>query len=119
MTAHRALESLVLTKEELHFKAQVELEWAQMTYAGLWFHPLKKALDSFIDTTQTRVSGEVELRLYAGQAQVIRRKSPLALYSESLASFDTTDFDQSEMGGMVKNHGLQSQMVYQQLELIK
>jgi argininosuccinate synthase len=110
LTAHRALEALTLTREELRFKAQVDAEWAKLAYEGSWFDPYKDALEAFIGATQKRVTGTVRLRLYKGSCQVIGRSSPWALYSEELASFDTTTFDQRESTGSVKNFGLQPRM---------
>jgi argininosuccinate synthase len=110
LTAHRALEALVLTREELRFKALVDSEWSNLAYQGLWFDPLKDDLEAFIAKTQTRVEGTVRLKLFKGNMTVLGRKSPWALYSEELASFDTTSFDQRENTGTVKNFGLQSRM---------
>jgi argininosuccinate synthase len=116
LTAHRALEALVLTREELAFKASVDKEWSRLAYEGLWFDPYKSDLEAFIASTQKRVTGSVRLKLYKGNATVLGRKSPWALYSEELASFDTTSFDQNESTGTVKNFGLQSRMYLQLLE---
>jgi argininosuccinate synthase len=111
LKAHQALEALVLTKEELKFKKQVDLEWGQLAYQGLWFDPFKDALEAFIASTQKRVTGQVRMRLFKGSQTIIGRKSPWALYSEELASFDTTTgFIQSESTGTVKNFGLQARM---------
>jgi argininosuccinate synthase len=110
--AHRALEALVLTRDEIRFKAQVDAEWSKLAYEGLWFDPFKDALESFVAKTQVRVAGTVTMRLYKGSFQVIGRTSPWALYSEELASFDTTSFDQRESTGTVKNFGLQSRMYF-------
>jgi len=112
LTAHQALEALVLTREELRFKALVDADWAQLAYYGLWFDPFKEDLEAFIRQTQKRVTGTVWLRLYKGSLQVIGRSSPWALYSEELASFDTTTFDQRESTGMVKIFGLQARMYH-------
>lgn len=112
LTAHQALEALVLTREELRFKSLVDAEWAQLAYYGLWFDPFKEDLEAFIRQTQKRVTGTVWLRLYKGSLQVIGRSSPWALYSEELASFDTTTFDQRESTGMVKIFGLQARMYH-------
>lgn len=114
LKAHQALEALVLTRDELRFKKTVDQEWSRLAYEGLWFDPLKTDLEAFIEKTQTRVSGEVQLNLYKGNCIVIGRKSPWALYSEDLASFDSQTFDQRESTGAVKNFGLQSRM-YQQV----
>lgn len=110
LKAHAALEALVLTREEQRFKKMVDLEWSRMAYEGLWFDPLKEDLEAFIDKTQARVTGEVKLHLFKGATTVIGRTSPWALYSEELASFDTTTFDQRESTGYVKNFGIQSRM---------
>ena len=112
LKAHRAIENLVLTREEIRFKALVDQEWSRMAYEGLWWDPLKDDLEAFIASTQTRVAGEVKLKLYKGQVTVVGRSSPWALYSEDLASFDTTTFNQSESTGAVKNFGLQSRMYF-------
>lgn len=111
--AHRALESLVCTQAELAFKTEADRQWAELAYAGLWLDPFKDSLDAFADQVQKRVSGMVSLRLYKGGMQVIGRSSPWALYSESLASFDDKAFDQSEMVGAVKAHGMASRLYYQ------
>jgi len=112
ITAHKALEALVSTKEEIKFKAIVDREWGQLAYEGLWFHPLKEDLEAFINKIQERVTGTVWMQLFKGTARVVGRKSKWALYSEDLASFDTKTFNQSEMTGAVKVHGLQSKMYW-------
>lgn len=113
LKAHKALENLVLTRDEIRLKSQIDQEWSKMAYEGLWWDPLKEDLEAFINATQRRVTGEVNLKLYKGQATVVGRASPWALYSEDLASFDTQTFDQRESTGAVKNFGLQSRMYYQ------
>jgi argininosuccinate synthase len=110
LTAHKALEALVTTKDESKFKAMVDRQWAELAYNGLWIDPLKEDLEAFIDSIQRRVNGMVRLQLFKGAVKVIGRSSPCALYSEELASFDTKVFDQREMTGAVKVHGLQSRM---------
>jgi argininosuccinate synthase len=112
LKAHKALENLVLTREEIRFKAIVDQEWSRMAYEGLWWDPLKTDLESFIDTTQKRVTGDVTLKLFKGQTTIVGRSSHWALYSEDLASFDTTTFDQRESTGAVKNFGLQARMFH-------
>lgn len=119
LKAHGALEALVLTQQELRFKKTVDQEWSLLAYQGLWFDPLKEDLESFINNTQKRVDGTVKLKLFRGSLQVIGRASPWALYSQELASFDTTTFDQNESTGMVKNFGLQSRMYLQLKQLSK
>lgn len=111
LTAHKALEALVLTRDELRFKQSIDQEWSRLAYEGLWHDPLKEDLEAFINKTQERVSGDVVLRLFKGTCHVIRRSSPWALYSEALASFDNAEaYDQRDSTGTVKNFGLQSRM---------
>lgn len=110
LAAHRALEALVLTREELAFKRVVDQRWGELAYAGLWLDPLKDDLEAFTAKTSERTSGEVMLRLYRGSVTVIGRRSPWALYSEALASFDDKSFDQREATGTVKTHGMQARL---------
>lgn len=116
LKAHKALENLVLTREEIRFKAIVDQEWSKLAYEGLWWDPFKTDLEAFINSTQSRVSGVVNLKLYKGSLTVTGRSSPWALYSEDLASFDTTTFDQRESTGAVKNFGLQARLYHKVLE---
>jgi argininosuccinate synthase len=113
LKAHKALENLVLTRDEIRFKALVDQEWSKLAYEGLWWDPYKEDLEAFIGSTQKRVTGEVKLSLYKGQTTVVGRSSPWQLYSEDLASFDTTTFDQRESTGAVKMFGMQARMYYQ------
>ncbi|MBI3554805.1 MAG: argininosuccinate synthase [Deltaproteobacteria bacterium] len=112
LTAHKALEALVLTRDELRFKTQIDAEWSKLAYEGLWWDPFKEGLEAFIGSTQKRVSGTVTMRLYKGSMTTIGRSSPWALYNEDLASFDTKTFEQNESTGWVKNFGLQSRMYH-------
>lgn len=112
LKAHKALENLVLTRDEIRCKTLIDQEWSKLAYEGLWWDPLKTDLEAFINSTQTRVSGQVILKLYRGSMTILGRKSAWALYSEDLASFDTTTFDQRESTGSVKNFGLQSRMFH-------
>jgi argininosuccinate synthase len=109
--AHRDLEQLVLTRHELAFKAGVEREWSWLVYSGLWMEPLRFALDSFIGTTQRRVTGTVRLKLYKGGLRVVGRKSPNSLYSISLSTYRKgSTFDQSSAVGFIELWGLQSRI---------
>lgn len=110
--AHKALEALVSTRREIGFKNLVDQNWADLAYEGLWYDPFKEDLEAYIDKINERVTGDVIVRLYKGSATVTGRRSPLALYSEDLASFDSKTFDQSEMAGTVKVHGLQARMYH-------
>ncbi len=107
LRAHEELERLVLDRELLQFKQGIAARYAQMVYAGLWFTPLKRSLDAFINDTQKRVTGEVRLKLYRATAQVVGRKSPYSLYKEKLATYSAGDqFDQSHAKGFIKLFGL-------------
>ena len=107
LRAHEELERLVLDRELLQFKQGIAARYAQMVYAGLWFTPLKRSLDAFINDTQKHITGEVRLKLYRATAQVIGRKSPYSLYKEKLATYSAGDqFDQSHAQGFIKLFGL-------------
>ncbi|WP_040682698.1 argininosuccinate synthase [Methanocaldococcus villosus] len=107
LTAHKALEQLVLTREEIKFKEIVDNLYSELIYKGLWFDPLKEDLDAFIDKTQERVEGKVWLKLFGGSVRVVGRESRYSLYSKELVSFDEKT-DQKEVAGMVKYHGIQA-----------
>jgi argininosuccinate synthase len=85
--AHRALEDLTLTRDELQTKRPLEDRWATLVYEGLWFSPVREAIDAFVDATQEVVEGEVRLELRPAAAVVKGRRSPEALYAETLASY--------------------------------
>lgn len=107
LKAHADLEKMVLTRHEKLFKRHVDHEWAVLAYTGLWMDPLKEALDAFIDKTQERVTGEVKLKLFKGNAQVVGRSSPFSLYDLSLATYDIdTTFDQTAAVGFIELWGL-------------
>ena len=111
LTAHRDLESLVLTRDELRFKAMVDAAWAELAYEGLVDEPLYADLCAFVDETQKRVTGNVLVRLHAGSAVVVARRSDFALYSEELVSFGESSIDQRDSEGFSKYHGFQSRLV--------
>ncbi|MBA1342698.1 MAG: Argininosuccinate synthase [ANME-2 cluster archaeon] len=111
LTAHRDLESLVLTRDELRFKATVDDAWAELAYKGLVDEPLYAALCAFVDETQKRVTGDVKVRLHAGSATVVARRSDFALYSEELVSFGESVIDQRDSEGFSKYHGFQARLV--------
>lgn len=102
LQAHKDLESLVLDREVLHFKEIISLKYAELVYYGLWFTPLREALDAFIKKTQSRVTGTVRLRLRKFTSTVIGRKSPYSLYKEKLATYGSKDqFDQKLAKGFI------------------
>lgn len=107
LEAHKALESLVLDRESLYFKDIVGMRYARLVYDGLWFTPLKKALDKFVDYTQRRVNGTVKLKLFKGTVSVVGRKSSNSLYKKELATYGEGDeFDQSLAKGFIELFGL-------------
>ncbi len=107
MAAHRELESLALDKATLHYKDVIAAEYAELVYNGQWFAPLRYAMDAFIDSTQTRVSGTVRLKLYKGNIIVAGRKSPYSLYREDLATFaEDAVYNQKEAEGFINLFGL-------------
>lgn len=113
LNAHEALEDLVLTKGERSFKTGVDHEWAEKAYEGLLFAPLVKALNGFIDETQTKVTGTVTIKFEGGKARPVGRESEFAVYSASAASFNTETVDgiaQEDATGVAKYHGLQERL---------
>ena len=105
--AHHELEALCLDRETLHFKQHVALQYAEMTYYGLWYTPLREALDSFVDTTQRNVTGKVTLGLYRGNIRVLDRESPYSLYDTSIGSFVMgADYNQKDAEGFINILGL-------------
>ena len=105
--AHKDIESLVLDRELLHFKETIALKYAELVYYGLWFTPLKKALDAFINSTQKQVTGVAKVKLLKGVASVVSRKSPYSLYSKEMATYDKGDkFDRSVAEGFIKVWGM-------------
>ncbi|MCX0274505.1 argininosuccinate synthase [Nocardia zapadnayensis] len=111
ITAHRALENVTLERELGRYKRQVEQRWGELAYDGLWFSPLKRALDAFVAETQQHVSGDIRMVLHAGNVVVNGRRSDQSLYDFNLATYDEGDsFDQSLAKGFVQIHGLSSKV---------
>ena len=107
IAAHRDLESLTLTGDVTQYKRNIEQSYAQMVYNGLWYSPLKAALDAFIQKTQEQVSGIVRIKLFKGNAVLVGRKSTNALYSEELATYTADDqFDHKAAEGFIYVWGL-------------
>jgi len=106
--AHRALETLVLTRDVMQFKDRVGAEWARLVYDGLWFSSLRMALDAFVQRTQEHVTGEVRVRLGGGAARVAGRRAPRSLYRLDLATYDRAadSFDHSAARGFIELFGL-------------
>jgi argininosuccinate synthase len=109
ITAHQELENVTTERDLARFKRQVEQRWGELVYDGLWFSPLKYALDEFIAYSQRYVTGDIRLTLHGGRATVTGRRSPASLYDYKLATYDTGDvFDQSLAKGFVELWGLPS-----------
>jgi argininosuccinate synthase len=109
LTAHGELEALCLDRDVLHFKQPVALKYAELVYFGLWFTPLREALDAFVETTQQNVTGTVGFSLYKGNVSVTSRKSPRSLYRTDLSSFTMgAGYDQKDAEGFIRILGLPS-----------
>jgi argininosuccinate synthase len=107
LKAHQALEDLVLTKEQLRFKARVAAEYADLIYNGLWFTGLRQDLAAYVESTQRYVTGTIRVKLFKASCQVVGRKSPYSLYDFSLATYDKGDvFDHSASPGFIHIWGL-------------
>jgi argininosuccinate synthase len=107
MTAHAALESLTLERETAHYKQQVALKYAELVYYGLWFTPLREALDAFINVTQRNVTGDVTVKLFKGRCTIAGMTSPNSLYQANLASFKMgAEYDQMDAKGFIRLFGL-------------
>jgi argininosuccinate synthase len=107
LLAHSDLEDLTLERDLHHEKIRLEPRWSELVYDGLWFSPLKQALDAFFVESQRHVTGDVRLRLDAGRCWVVGRRSPVALYDHGLATYDSTDtFRHQDAEGFVRLWGL-------------
>ncbi|MDD2927325.1 MAG: argininosuccinate synthase [Candidatus Omnitrophica bacterium] len=105
--AHKELETLVLDRELSHFKDIISLKYAELVYNGLWFSPLKEALDSFIKSTQKYVTGTIKLKLFKGNCVAVGRKSAYSLYKKELSTYGKEDkFDQKLAEGFIKIWGM-------------
>jgi argininosuccinate synthase len=113
MAAHRELEAMTLEREVKHYKQQIALKYAELVYFGLWFTPLREALDGFVATTQKSVTGTVKLALYKGNVSIAGRASEFALYSPELSSFTMGDsYDQKDAAGFIRILGLPARTLW-------
>lgn len=111
ITAHQALEDVTMERELARYKRLIDGRWSEEVYDGLWFAPLKRSLDAFINSTQDNVTGDIRLVLHAGRITVNGRRSDASLYDFNLATYDTGDtFDQTLAKGFVELHGLSSKI---------
>jgi argininosuccinate synthase len=104
--AHKALEQICIERDTLHYKQGVALKYAELVYNGQWFHPLRNALQSFVDFTNNTVTGNVKVRLYKGRAMAISATSPHSLYDSKLASFSMEGYDVTAARGFIDLFGL-------------
>jgi argininosuccinate synthase len=111
ITAHQELENVTVERDLARFKRGVEQRWSELVYDGLWFSPLKRALDEFLASSQEHVSGDIRMTLHGGRAVVTGRRSDASLYDFNLATYDAGDtFDQTLAKGFVELHGLPSKV---------
>ncbi len=101
VTAHRELEALCLDRETSHFQQLLSFRYAELVYYGLWFTPLRQALDAFFSSAQQRVTGTIGLQLYKGNVSVTKRSSPHSLYRTDLASFTMTRYNPKDAEGFI------------------
>jgi len=114
ITAHQELENVTVERDLARFKKSVDQRWGELVYDGLWFSPLKRALDGFVEDANEHVSGDIRLTLHGGRAVVTGRRSDAALYDFAMATYDSEDvFDQSLAKGFVELWGLPSKMAAQ------
>src|SRR2546421_4039369 len=111
IAAHQELESVTVERDVARFKRTVDQRWSELVYDGLWFSPLKKALDAFVEETQRQVTGEIRMTLHGGRATVTGRRSEASLYDFHLATYDTGDtFDQGLAKGFVQLWGMPTKL---------
>jgi len=109
VTAHRELESLCLEREVVHFKQHIGLKYAELAYFGMWFTPLREALDAFVESTQKDMTGSITLSLYKGNVSVVSRQSEYSLYNTDLSSFTMGEsYNQQDAEGFIRILGLPS-----------
>jgi len=111
--AHKALEQICIERDTLHYKQQVALKYAELVYYGQWFHPLREALQTFVDHTNATVTGAAKVRLYKGRAMAVAATSPHTLYDSKLASFSMEGFDVTAARGFIDLFGLPMKVAQQ------
>ncbi len=112
LEAHRDLEAMCLDRETAHFKPYLELRYAELVYYGLWFTPLREAIDAFLLKTQEHVTGQVTMKLHKGRAMAVARTSPYSLYDYSLATYAAGDlFNPADSPGFIRLWGLPARIV--------
>ena len=111
--AHKALEQICVERDTAHFKQQVALRYAELTYYGQWFHPLREAMQAFVDHTNATVTGTAKVRLFKGRAMQVGAKSPHTLYDPQLASFSMEGYDVTAARGFIDLFGLPMKVAQQ------
>jgi len=112
IAAHQELEAMCLDREVAHFKPMLEAKFAELVYYGLWYSPLREAINAFVSKTQEHVTGKVRLKLFKGAVSVIGRESPSSLYDVALATYDAGDvFDRTAAEGFIRIFGLPSKVI--------
>jgi argininosuccinate synthase len=111
--AHKALEQICVERDTAHFKQQVALRYAELTYYGQWFHPLREAMQAFVDHTNSTVTGTAKVRLFKGRAMQVGAKSPHTLYDPQLASFSMEGYDVTAARGFIDLFGLPMKVAQQ------
>jgi argininosuccinate synthase len=104
--AHKALEQICVERDTLHFKQTLALRYAELVYYGQWFHPLREAMQAFVDHTNGPVTGTAKVRLYKGRAMQVGATSPHSLYDPQLASFSMEGYDVTAARGFIDLFGL-------------
>ena len=104
--AHQELEYLTLDRQTMHYKEVIASKYAELVYDGMWFSTIREALAAFVDVTQETCTGTVRMKLYKGNCTVAGSKSPYSLYSEDLATFGESDYDQKDSEGFINLFGL-------------
>ena len=114
LAAHREMESLCLERELAHYKRVLELKYSELVYYGLWYSPLRRALDAFMEESQQTVTGTVRIKLHKGNCMAVGRKSPHSLYRYELATYDEADrFDHTAAKGFIQLWGMSAQLAEQ------
>jgi len=116
---HRDCEQYCLTKEEIQFKKIVDAKWAYLTYHGMWYHPLKKALDAFIESTQDVCNADYRVKLYKGNIVIVHRDSQTSLFSPEIRSIKATGFDQRWCANAAKVRGLPFEILAKREEAMR
>jgi argininosuccinate synthase len=104
--AHKALEQICLERDLYHYKQQLALKYGELVYYGQWFHPLREAMQAFVDQASQVVTGKVRVKLYKGRATAVSATSPLSLYDTKLASFAMKGYDVTAARGFIDLFGL-------------